>query len=319
MSQDFSKYYQYVDSIEYYSSLDIINSDIASDNLYRKCFEEYRAFPGMYSSALITSYKVHNKLCDSLIVAFFRAGAFYTNLVYELEKNHINFSKKALKKLKRRGRKLKTKSTVSGFPIYRMIIKDQFSRRKSTSQIQRVDSLNAVKLRKLLKAKPDLFNYQKTGPLTSVILEILLFHGEWKNIEPIQKEIHDLIKKGHINRNVLAYLIERNAVSDAYEFRLDSLQNKVVATKNLADSACHGYYSSIAYEWGGVFDSTKNSRILPPLHPKLKIDEINTLRKYLFLSDLNLLYATKKYASAKTVEEYCPLIEAKHRNQIKNK
>jgi hypothetical protein len=316
IAQDFTNFYIYIDSIEYYNSINTVNSDKKSDNLYRKCFNEYRAFPGVYSSAIITSFKANNSLCDTLIVAAFREGALKQNIKYDLDKNGIHYSKRNLNKLKRKGKKQQSRK-INAFPIYRMIVKDQFARtrRKVKQNIQQTDSLNAIKLRELLKTKPDLFNRNRTTPLAAMLLEILLFHGDWKNIEPIQTELYELTKKGFISRNVLAYLIERNAISDGYEFRIDPIQKKIISTKNLADSVCHGYYSSIAYEWGGIRDTSKNRIVLPPLHPNLRIEEVNDLRHFLFLSDLNLLYKTGKYYSAKTVEEYCLLLEAKFMKQ----
>jgi len=314
-SQDYSNYYKYIDSVEYFNSLNTNESFEKSNELYKKCFSEYVAFPNDYVSAFFLNYKVNGQICDSLVIAAFRERSSYINFKLDLEKNKIQYSKKQIKKLKRKGKKIRTPKSQSGFVVYRMLLRDQIARRgNSDKKIQKVDSLNALKIRKLIKKKPDLFNYKKTGFLTAALLQILIFHGEWKNIEPIQNELHDLIKKGHIDRFCLAYLIERNAVGTDMVFRLDTVSNSIYNTIQKVDSICLGY-SNIGFEWGSVYDKTRKIHVLPPFYPNLTIEDINRLRKYLFLSDLDLMFKTKKYILAESVEEYCRLLEEKMRSR----
>ncbi len=310
-SQDYSNYYKYIDSIEYFNSLNTKESFEKSNELYKKCFSEYVAFPQDYEAAFFLNYKVNGEICDSLVIASFRERMSYINFKFKLEKNKIEYSKRQIKKLKRRGKKLRTPKSQSGFIVFRMLLRDQIARRgNSDKKIQKVDSLNAIKIRKLIYKKPDLFNYKKTSLLTATFLQILIFHGEWKNIEPIQKELHDKIKKGQMDRSVLAYLIERNAVGTNQVFRLDTVSNIIYTSIQIEDSICLGY-SNIGYEWGSVYDETRKLRVLSPFYPNLEIEDINRLRNYLFLSDLDLMFKTKKYILATSVEEFCELLEEK--------
>jgi hypothetical protein len=312
-AQDYTAYYEYIDSIDYFSSLDTQEGNSKADKLYVKCFQRYRAFGPDYFQALVTSYKVSGVVCDTWVYAAIRDGVPKFKVISILERNDIQFSKKTIRRISRKAKKQRSKKTIRNFPIYRMLLKDQMARRKNFDRDNEVDSLNASVLRNWVTDKPDMFNYHKTGPLAAIFLQILLFHGEWANIAPIQTELRCFVQKGYLDRSVLPYLIERNAVSDGFVFQLDTLNHEIKAIKKSIDTTCLGncYYSSIGYEWGQIWDSTRHIRVLPPMHPNLTHAEIDAMRKHLFLSDLNLLYATKKYKSAESVEEYCELFRAK--------
>jgi hypothetical protein len=236
-----------------------------------------------------------------LIEDGFKNGLYYRDLKSSLNGNQIPFSKGRLKRLYR---KSKLKSEKSSFKIYRMLMKDQFSRRRRNSNLSEVDRVTSVKLIKLLETEPELFNRFKTGALCSEMLGILMLHCEWKNLESVQDSIHDLTKRGLINRHVFAAIIERSAMGNGYVFELDSSKTKIVCIENQKRMLCSTYYPTISWFYGEKRDYIRKAIILPPLNPYLTKEKLNELRRFLFLSDIELKYSTPGYIVL-SKEEYC--------------
>ncbi|AEA42476.1 hypothetical protein [Fluviicola taffensis] len=297
-AQDYTEYYQFIDSAEFYMRSNNISK---INECYRKSFSLNRGFPEDYCNAIIYAYFEKKELNYPLIEQGFGNGLVYSDLKSSLNGNKIAFSKKQLKRLYR---KKKLKKEKSSFKIVKMLIRDQLSRRLHRNKVHQRDSITSVKLIKLLKTEPELFDRFKTGYVGSELLGILILHSEWKNLESIQDSIHNLTKRGLINRHIFAAIIERSAMGDGYVFGLDSLKTKIVCMEDKKMILCTTYYPNISWFYGEKKDYKRKAILLPPLHPYLTEEKINELRRFLFLSDINL-----KYNSAGNIllskDEYC--------------
>jgi len=297
-AQDYKDYYRYIDSAEYF----IRDNNIKKVNeYYCSAFNLNRGFPNDYTNAIIYSYKEKNALDYKLVEKGFSDGLDYKNLVSSLKLNNVIYSKKELKKSHR---KFKLRKEVGSSRIILMLIPDQIHRRLISKKMSKGDSITSVKLIELLKKKPEYFNRFKTGNLGSELIGILMIHSGWNNLESIQNSIHDLTKRGIINRNVLASIIERSAIVNGAVFEFDSLRNKIVCYDNQKMILCTSYFPNIGWFYGEKTDHIKKVIYLPPLHPNLSLEKINELRRYLFLSDLSLKYNSKGNILT-TKEEYC--------------
>ena len=297
-SQDYTRYYELIDSANYFKS---VRDDIKVDQYYVQSLSSYRGFPDDYSSAILYNYFVNKKLSDTLIKKAFNDGLTFRDFKSTLNLNNIVFSEKQIKKLYRKN---KLKITTSCIKLYRLLIRDQISRNTKRGNMQKTDSITGQKLIKLLRIKPELFDRFKTGFLGSEILDILMIHSGWKNLNIIQDSIYELTRKGFIKRETFANIIERDAFTEGTVFEIDSSNTKIIAYDNKKLLLCDFYYPNICFNYGRVYDKERKKTILPPTHPYLTEDKLNSLRSHLFLSDINLLYSNPSYPKV-TQEEYC--------------
>ncbi len=107
-----------------------------------------------------------------------------------------------------------------------------------------------------------------------------------------------------INRHVYASIIERSAMGDGYVFELDSTKTKITCLEDKKMILCTTYYPNIGWFYGEKIDYKRKVIILPPLHPYLTEEKLNELRRFLFLSDLNLKYSSLGYIQL-SKEQYC--------------
>lgn len=297
-AQDYTLYYLFIDSAEFYTHSNIIPK---INTYYQQAFSTNRGFPDDYCNAIVYDFIEKKELNYPLIEDGFKNGLYYRDLKSSLNGNQIPFSKGRLKRLYR---KSKLKSEKSSFKIYRMLMKDQFSRRRRNSNLSEVDRVTSVKLIKLLETEPELFNRFKTGAFGSEMIGVLMLHCEWKNLESVQDSIHDLTKRGLINRHVFAAIIERSAMGNGYVFELDSSKTKIVCIENQKMMLCSTYYPTISWFYGEKYDYIRKAIILPPLNAYLAKEKLNELRRFLFLSDIDLKYSTPGYIVL-SKEEYC--------------
>lgn len=297
-AQDYTKYYELIDSANFYKS---VRDDAKVNEYYLRSMCSFRGFSEDYCSAILYNYIVNKKFNDTLIEKGFRDGLTYRDLKSTLTINKVHFYKKNLKRLYRKN---KLKKTTSCFKLYRLLLRDQFSRRIKRGNIQKADQLTGKKLIKLQRNKPELFDRFQTGFLGSEILDILLMHSGWKNLREIQDSIHLLTKTGLINRKTFANIIEREAFSEGIIFEMDSSKSRILSIDNKKMLLCDLFYPNICFNYGRIYDKERKVTLLPPTHPYLTEEKINELRSYLFLSPISLLYSNHGYLKV-SQEEYC--------------
>jgi hypothetical protein len=298
-SQDYTRYYQLIDSAEHY----IANEDLVKgDAYYLKGLNTYRGFPSDYDQAILNNYIVYNKLDFDLIKTGFSNGLLFRDLKYSLDKYNAPYSKRELKKIYRKNKLKKKKGSL---PVYFALLRDQRSRSKKNGNMAKADSITAVKLKKWMIEKPHLFNRFDTSYYGSEMISVLMFHTGWKNLESVQDTLYNLTKKGLIHRNVLGHIIERSALYGGYVFTLDSVHHKIAGRQGGENVMCNGLsYSNIFQRYGGIYDPEREAFLMPPIHPSFSEEEINKLRNHLFFSDVSLLYGHPRYLKV-SAEEYC--------------
>lgn len=298
-SQDYTQYYQLIDSAEYY----IGNQDLVKgDTYYQKGLNTFRGFPDDYDQAILNNYIVYNKLDLDLIKAGFSNGLLFRDLKYSLDMYNAPYSKRELKKIYRKNKLKKKKGSL---PVYFAMIRDQRSRSKKNGDIAKADAITAVKLKKWMIKKPHLFNRFDTRLSGSEMIGVLMIHTGWKNLASVQDTLYNLTKKGLIHRNVLGQIIERSALYGGYIFTLDPVHHKIAWREGGQNVMCYGLsYSNIFQRYGEIYDAEREAFLLPPIHPSFSEEEINKLRNHLFFSDVTLLYGNPRYMKV-SAEEYC--------------
>ncbi len=298
-SQDYSLYYKYIDSIDYYK---VQQNENKVFELYKICFKQFKGFYDDYEAAICYTYQTKNKIDDSLFIQAFEAGSSFLMLYMDYH-GTVPFP---LVKTYRLYRKHKTKKTNATFPILRMIYKDQKYRKKDISWRKKhnIDSLNAQKLIYWAKNEPIRFNRFKSGLVAQHLLGIIIFHDGWKYLYPIQKELMEFTRKGWLNRDVMAYLIERTGMDQQY-FKIQ--KDSLVANQDTSHFYCEGkklIYSNINCFFTGV-DKQENIRYFAPINPIISSLEMEELRRFLMLPSTDFLYKMNPTYKRISIEEFC--------------
>jgi hypothetical protein len=299
--QDYTPYYKLVNLAQ---MADLNNHFAEADSFYEEAFQSYNGFSEDYAAALRTRYKIQSIIDTTYFKGLVQNGELWRNVKYELERMHVeNF--KPFKKLYR---KHKLRKTVNGSPINRLLWRDQLSRSRNLQFLtrQNSDSINAIRLSKLLVKKPELFDRTKTGFITTSILSVLLTHqGRWENASTIFYAIREKVKEGKISPDVLTAMIHRASAFEGTLFfwnkEADSLEVELEGNKQICkESQIH--YSIIHGKELRSFE--KNCIKLMPLNPEYTVHQINDLREYLFLLDIESAFP-KMYFEELTEAEFC--------------
>ncbi len=216
------------------------------------------------------------------------------------------------KEFKKLHRKNKFKKTNNGFPIARLMVRDQLCRSKLHFLVRKnADSINLVKLEHLLLKKPDLFDRAKTGRLGIALLEPLLIHqSDWESAQRIFFQIRDRVKQGKLHPSVLIATIHRASTFDGTLFWVenDSLHSELNGNKKICLHPTI-YYSLVH---GGEWMLRDSNKIeLMPFNPDFTVEQINELRKYLFLPNFEDAFPESHYRIL-TADEFCLRILGKY-------
>ena len=87
-SQDYSLYYKYMDSIQYYK---VHQNNTKVFELYKTCFNQFKGFHDDYDKAICYTYTTKNKIDDSLFIQAFQAGSSFF-ILYMDSHNFVPFS-----------------------------------------------------------------------------------------------------------------------------------------------------------------------------------------------------------------------------------
>jgi len=289
-----------MDSIRYFK---IQHNENKVFELYNTCFKQFKGFYDDYEAAICYTYQTKNKIDDSLFIQAFEAGSSFFMLYMESHR----FVPFPLVKTYRLYRKHKTKKTNATFPILRMIYKDQKYRKKDISWRKKhnIDSLNAQKLIYWAKFEPERFNRFKSGIATQNLLGVIIFHDGWRYLHPIQKELMEFTRKGWLNRDVMAYLVERDGVMGQNYFKIQG--DSLTFVHDTTHFYCDGKqlpYSNIDYFFMGV-DKQENIRYFAPINPIISSLEMEELRRFLMLPSTDFLYKMNPTYKRISIEEFC--------------
>jgi hypothetical protein len=297
--QDYTQYYKWVNQAKYYS----LNKEIQkADSVYSLTFQLYNGFSDDYSHAMFVRNSLTGKIDTSYFISMVRNGELWRNAKYDLKRMGVEIAK-PFKKLYRKN---KYKKTISGFPIIRLMVRDQLYRSKNFRFLVRgdADSINALKIEKLLIKKPELFDRTKAGPIATAFLEPLLTHqSNWRYTQRIFFQIREKAKEGKLDPLPLIEMIHRASVFDGTFFHLENDSLVYELNRNKAICIQPSIYYSIVQ--GKIMRYYSNDKVmLMPLHPDYTSEQINRLRAYLFQPDLQMSFPKAHYTTM-TTEEFC--------------
>lgn len=185
-----------------------------------------------------------------------------------------------------------------------MIVRD-FGARMRNKNIEKVDSINALKMTKLLASNPELFNRSRTGYMWSSMLNIIILHSRWQHTEHLFDTWKGMVEKGYLDREPLYTLIDRNSLQYGYLFQIDTISNKIVGERNGNTPICSHYIFHSNLGQFFYYRRTINKNLLVPLNPSISTSELNALRSYLFLPPIELFLKTHPYLTITNEEEFC--------------
>lgn len=309
-AQDYSDYYKKIDSAKYYS---ITNNLKRADVIFQQCFDEFLGFEDDLEFAIKTHYKINNKIFSKYIYNLYCIGLTSNEIKKNLSLHKIKYSKQEYKKEKQESKKhmifFNQKKSIL---IYRMILRDIYYRKKGNNKKTIfIDSLNSLKLIELIKSNPIVFCRFRNNYISHFSLDILLVHSEWKNLHHIQKELHNLVKKGWINRDIIADMIERTALFRGVVFELKNDSINTYKSKIKLCGSINENYSALNYKYKIYKDTTSNSCFYRPFHPNLSIEKVDSLRNYIFFPKIE--YETFFHENPKLIildeQKFCEYIK----------
>lgn len=306
-AQDYSAYYFLIEK----AKVAIISNDLQlADSLYTMAFKDVLGFSTDYSNAFVNRNRVSNKIDEDFYIKAISTGTTWMDLKYDLK----NMGVANFRPYKKTFRKYKPRKKVNGSPIFRLLLKDQLSRSKNFSFLVRknMDSINAEKLERLFVKKPDLFDRKKTGYFTAEMLNVLLFHQDkWKDAEKLFYLVRENVVQGKIDPSTIQNMIERSSLFAGTIFKIDTIKSKLKISKSTYKLICgKSHFSAIYGNYSRSYDRGANKILLPPKSPEVTNTEINALRKFLFLLNIEEAFPIEKFTFL-SEEEYCRILTEK--------
>jgi hypothetical protein len=294
---DYSFYYSYIDSANYFHA----KNKIDSTNLYyQKAFTLYKGFDTDYESAIYPYFLEHQVLDTSLIAKAFLVGSNKRDILFLLERRNIPHSKKQIRTIYQKN---KLKPKINPRILKRMLLSDQIARRFRPKKMQKVDIKNAKKLIQLMQQQPAIFDHNNLSLKNYGRLEVLLIHAGWKNLDTEFNDIQSLTKEGKLNRLIGASIIERAAIYHGFLFKIDSTGH-IKVLENQSKVLCDFFYPNIYFNYGLKFDKKNKQLLFPPYNSNLTEQEVDSMRQFLFLSPLNMLYEQQQFRFVSS-DEFC--------------
>lgn len=296
-SQNYSKHYTLIDSAYLFN---IRGENFNSDSLYNLAFNKYAGFSTDYLFAAKNIYNEDKKLAYKYVTKALIYGEPKISVKIFLKKNKIEFSKRQLNKANRQKKLVKKK--INCTQIRFLLFKDQYVRIFNKKNIQRQDSLNFIKLYKLINKDPRYLNRFYVGDKLSSLVEILIIHQKWDYVKTIFPLLLASVENGLINRSLLQMVFDRESMWNQYTFRL-SEENEIVAIKNSNYKFVnkkHLYGTNI----GQVQYFINGKLTTIPLNPNLTLEDIEKLRKYIYLSTYEVYKKSHPNYYFPTVEEF---------------
>lgn len=307
---DFAFYYSKIDSAEYYVS---INDYQSAFNSYKTVFNDFDGFPDDYLNALFVSVNLYKKGFDPFIQGFKKVRGFRNDLKYDLTnwRNQGLIDSKETKRILKVFRKSNAflkKNRKGTRLILKLMIKDQRTRR-SGKNINERDSLNNLKLQEIMQKMPTFLDHRQYGFLAKSMLDILIFHQEYKLWGTNFGILVENIKQGNLSRETVCYLLEREVVWGNSLFKLENDSLIYLEGKNqiICDSVNFSY--SI---FGGFrqYNATSKQHIIAPIHPEYTEEIVDKMRKYLLYSSYDLYVKTNRNFGFPNQKDYCDILKS---------
>jgi hypothetical protein len=302
---DYAIYYSNIDSAEYYVSIKDYQSAF---NLYKTVFNDFDGFPDDYLNALSVSVNLYKKGFDPFIQGFKKVRGYRndlkSDLTYWRNKGLIDSKEtKRILKVFRNSNALLKKNRKGTRLILKLMIKDQRARR-SGKNIHQTDSINNLKLQEAIQKTPTFLDHRQYGFLTKNMLDILIFHQEYKLWGTNFGILVENIMQGNLSRETVLYLLERGVVWGNGLFKLenDSLIYLEGKNQRICDSLNFSY--SI---FGGFrqYNATSKQHIITPINPEYSVEIVDKMRKYLLYSSYDLYVKTNRNFSFPDKNDYC--------------
>ena len=295
--QNYEKYYSYTDRarLAYRAG----NLQLA-DSCFESAFKGFQGFSNDYFSALEIKNKLYGYIDTNLMILYVGSGVSKIDFKFDLKVLGVQKNKfyDALYK------KYRPKRSVKGLRFAVLMIRDQLNRSKNLKWLSKnADAKNALRLKKLISTKPELFDRNNIGWYPMSNLETLLMHqGNWDDAQLIFYKIRDFVSEGKIPKYVLLSMVHRSSMVNGALFTYDENSDSLIVRNN--DLMCDSlYYFSNVH--GNELRVRRNGiQYLPPLHPSLDTAEVNQIRKFIFQLDIETSFPDSLYILC-TEEEYC--------------
>ncbi len=281
-NQNYHRYYELTDSAYYYWKT---SDTLKADSMYAKAFDHFVGFPDDYADAAYNIWHKNAGKGRQYIAKAFQYGGSLKDIEYYLSKNGIQISKRELKSIARQNKE-QIKSRKKRREIRRMFRKDQMARIIFNKRKSKVDSINRAKFIDYVNNDSLIFNRFYVGYRASLYTQPLLFHQGWEGVASIRKDLIRYIKKGWIHREFLWYTLELQAVFGNGVF-FEKKDKPFIDGKNTNILIKQSVYYSMLGQLSLYNDSLKQ-QVLVPVTPKKTVQEINALRRAVFLGPLDI-------------------------------
>lgn len=302
-SQDYLRYYQLTDSAYYYS---VTKMNIKADSLYEYAFNQYIGFPRNYINAACNIWLIDSTKSLEYISQAFKYGAYLDNIKYAFEKKGLTITDSILKRLSKESKE-EIKCKKCARIINRMGRKDRWARFLFNWRIKKVDNQNREKI--ILFATKDtmMLNRFYTGIHVNMFMSPLLNHQNWETVGDIFPILRKYVRKGWMHRELLNFFLDEKAFF-GQEFKYDSLKDQVfLGSKTKEDLLIKKYFHYSATGQYSLYHPKFRKQVTIPTDPEKSMEEIDALRRALFLSPLSLYkksYPNKLYPSIDEIKAY---------------
>ncbi len=216
--------------------------------------------------------------------------SFYINTLVKVSKKYKYYKRETNEPLltKRKFNLIKKELDVNGnhrkktLYLVKMILTDQKARKKKEN-IYLADSLNAIKITKMLS---DTSLIRDLTYSNKQMLELLILHG---GIKCYKQEL-DLIRhyvgeKRYLSRGLLSTLVERAGVFGGETHKIINNELIPIDNKNQKICAFDDSYNLSYSNIGEMRFYRNHKQVFVPINPNLSLEEINQVRRYCFLPD----------------------------------
>jgi hypothetical protein len=288
-SQDYKFYYSKIDSAYLLNSQGKLKE---ADSIFNRVFESYIGFPDDCFKAASNIYRFDKTKSEKYLTLSYIYGASKKQIKVFKRKEKI-YVKINFYRIKR-----KVKKTKSFLPFIFMLFKDQYARKFAKQKISEIDKKNLTKIKCILTNNPYDLSRFATGEIRNSFIHLLLIHQKFDDYGEFYYDLINQVKLGNIHREILATIIERDAIWTGRVFYLNKQKIEVNDKLRYKFSNKNIYASSV----GSTIVYIGNKRTLLPINPNLNINEVNELREFLYLPYFEL------FKEANTHQFYTPTI-----------
>lgn len=297
--QNYLRYYELTDSAFYFWKS---SKTLKADSLYHLAFEKFIGFPEDYANAAYNIWNENSEKGKAYIAKSFHYGGFIQDIEFFLEKNDIYVSKKELKKIAK-ANKENVECNRCQRVIMRMGRRDLWARFLFNWRIEKVDRQNCEKLIVFATKDTMMLNRFYTGIKPNLYLQPLLNHQNWTTVGDVFNDLRKYVRRGWVHREMLNFFLDEKAFF-GQEFKYDSTIDRVyLGSRTKAELLIkrHFYYSATGQY--SLYNPKLKKQVTIPADPNKSKEEVDELRRALFLSPLELNIKSNPQKLYPTVEE----------------